>query len=220
LALAGIDIVKPDLIIFDSIMCLLVGKMSDEEAWMPVKPLVCELSARRIAQIWFNHANDLGKSFGDKTREWEMDTVAKLSKVEGEEGAFQLEFTKARLRVPATAGQFAPITVRPGNDWRTSAASQIDTSIKSDVATIMSEIPIVYDYLADGVTKDLGLDGRSTVRKVPVAKIRDTVKDHGYLETDENGVIGRVSRVHFSRAKSALLKRGNFIERKGLFWRK
>jgi hypothetical protein len=33
-----IDIIKPDLIIFDSIMCLLVGKMSDEEAWIPVKP--------------------------------------------------------------------------------------------------------------------------------------------------------------------------------------
>jgi hypothetical protein len=59
------------------------------------------------------HANDLGKSFGDKTREWEMDTVAKLSKIEGEESAFQLEFTKARLRTPKTAGQFEPVIVRP-----------------------------------------------------------------------------------------------------------
>jgi hypothetical protein len=90
-------------------MCLLVGPMSDEATWAPMKPLVCELSTKRIAQIWFNHANDLGKSFGDKTREWEMDTVAKLSKVEGGETAIRLEFIKARLRTPNTAGQFMPL---------------------------------------------------------------------------------------------------------------
>jgi hypothetical protein len=106
-----IDIIKPDLIIFDSIMCLLVGPMQDEATWAPMKPMVCELSSRRIAQIWFNHANDLGKSFGDKTREWEMDTVAKLSKLEGDETAIRLEFTKARLRTPKTAGQFAPLII-------------------------------------------------------------------------------------------------------------
>ena len=86
-----IEAIKPDLIIFDSIMCLLVGPMQDEATWAPMKPLVCELSARKIAQVWFNHANDLGKSFGDKTREWEMDTTGKLSKVEGDETAIRLD---------------------------------------------------------------------------------------------------------------------------------
>jgi hypothetical protein len=61
-----IEAIKPDQILFDSIMCLLVGPMQDEATWAPMKPLVCELSARKIAQVWFNHANDLGKSFGDK----------------------------------------------------------------------------------------------------------------------------------------------------------
>jgi hypothetical protein len=215
-----IDIIKPDLIIFDSIMCLLVGKMSDEEAWMPMKPLVCELSARRIAQIWFNHANDLGKSFGDKTREWEMDTVAKLSKVEGDETAFQLEFTKARLRVPATAGQFAPVIVRPGDDWRTTATSPTDSRTKSDVAIVTREIATVYDFLADGAPASTGLDGKSVVRKVKTAAIREELVNRGYLDTDEKGAILRVSRSHFSRGKKDLLRRGTFIERKGLFWRK
>ena len=112
-----IEAIKPDLIIFDSIMCLLVGSMQEEASWAPMKPLVCELSARRIAQVWFNHANDLGKSFGDKTREWEMDTVAKLSKVDGDETAIRLEFAKARLRTPKNAGQFAPLIIRPSDDW-------------------------------------------------------------------------------------------------------
>ena len=31
---------KPDLIIFDSVMCLLIGSMSEEESWEPVKQLV------------------------------------------------------------------------------------------------------------------------------------------------------------------------------------
>jgi hypothetical protein len=62
--------------------------------------------------------NDLGKSFGDKTREWEMDTVAKLSKVEDDESAIRLDFLKARLRTPKTAGQFAPLIIRPNDDWK------------------------------------------------------------------------------------------------------
>ena len=36
-----------------------------------------------VAQVWL-HANDFGKSFGDKTREWEMEAVIKLSKVESD----------------------------------------------------------------------------------------------------------------------------------------
>jgi hypothetical protein len=112
----------------------------DEATWAPMKPLVCELSARRIAQVWFNHANDLGKSFGDKTREWEMDTVAKLSKVEGDETAIKLEFNKARLRTPKTAGQFAPLIFRPSEDWKFEIAKGGGGSkSRGDVSDIMAE---------------------------------------------------------------------------------
>ena len=70
-----IGAIKPDLIIFDSIMCLVVGSMSDEATWIPMRPFVRELTRRHIAQIWLHQANDAGRSFGDKTREWEMDTA-------------------------------------------------------------------------------------------------------------------------------------------------
>jgi hypothetical protein len=49
-------------------MCLPVGSLSEEELWKPMLPLVRGLSARRIAQLWFNHANDMGKSFGTNPR--------------------------------------------------------------------------------------------------------------------------------------------------------
>jgi AAA domain len=75
-----IDAIKPDLIIFDSIFCLLVGSAKEEDTWAPVKTLVRELTRRHISRIWLNQANEIGKSFGDKTREWEMDTVVKLSR--------------------------------------------------------------------------------------------------------------------------------------------
>jgi hypothetical protein len=177
-----IEAIKPDQILFDSIMCLLVGPMQDEATWAPMKPLVCELSARKIAQVWFNHANDLGKSFGDKTREWEMDTVFKLSKVEGDETAIRLDFTKARLRTPKTAGQFAPLIIRPGDDWRCEITKAGGSGKQGgDVEMIRDEFSKVYDHLADGVTKSLGLDDRSSVRKVPVADIRAELINHGFL---------------------------------------
>ena len=74
-----IEVVKPDLIIFDAMMCLLAGTMSEEESWAPVKLLTRQLSGRRIAQVWLHHAgHDATKGFGTKTREWEMDTVIAL----------------------------------------------------------------------------------------------------------------------------------------------
>jgi hypothetical protein len=60
-----IEAVKPDLIIFDSIMCLLQGSVLDEAAWIPMRPFVRWLTANHIAQVWLHHANDSGKSFGD-----------------------------------------------------------------------------------------------------------------------------------------------------------
>jgi hypothetical protein len=202
------------------IMCLLVGPMQEEATWAPMKPLVCELSARKIAQVWFNHANDLGKSFGDKTREWEMDTTGKLSKVEGDETAIRLEFIKARHRTPANAGQFAPLIFRPGEDWRFEIAKSASGGKSGgDVADIMAEFPKVYDFLADGAPQSLGLDDRSTVLKVSTEKIRDELLNRGFLETDESDKISRVSRVHFYRAKKALVKRGIFVERKKQIWK-
>jgi hypothetical protein len=96
-----------------------------------------------------------------------MDTVFKLSKVEGDETAIRFEFTKARLRTPKTAGQFQPLIIRPSDDWKFEIAkTPKDGKSKGDVSDIIAEFPGVYDYLADNAPKSLGIDDRSTVLKV------------------------------------------------------
>ena len=41
------DLIRPDAIIFDSIMCLLSGVMSDEESWTPTKHLVRRITSKQ-----------------------------------------------------------------------------------------------------------------------------------------------------------------------------
>jgi hypothetical protein len=149
-----------------------------------------------------------------------MDTVAKLSKVDGDATATRLEFAKARLRTPKSAGQFAPLIIRPGDDWRFEFA-KAGSAGKSgnDVEIVRDEFVKAYDYLADGAPKSLGLDDRSTVVKVSTAAIRAELKDRGFLDADENGKISATSRSHFSRAKKRLLQRGLFAERRDQIWR-
>jgi AAA domain len=92
---------------------------------------------------------------------------------------------------------------------------------KMSQAEIMcDEFMRVYDFLADGKPHLPGLDGRSTVIKVPVKEIREEMRNQGFLDTDEKGNIEHASRDHFSRAKKTLLRRGIFIERGGQIWRK
>jgi hypothetical protein len=203
-------------------MCLLTGAMRGEETWAPMKPLVCKLSARRVAQIWLNHANDIGRSYGDKTREWEMDTVAKLSRVEGDEGALQFEFTKARLRTPHNADQFEPMVIRPADDWAFSAAAKSEGGGKSKEPSmawiVRTEFMTAYDRLASDVTKTPGFDG-APVTKVATAAITAELKTRGYLPLDEKGCITAAGRVLLTTGKAQLLKSGRIVENDNLIWR-
>jgi len=70
------------------------ASISPQEAWevlretgLGTSTLSAETSAHVSfpAAMWNLHANDLGKGFGDKTREWEMDTVAALMKPKGDD---------------------------------------------------------------------------------------------------------------------------------------
>jgi hypothetical protein len=209
--------VKPDLIVFDSIMCLLIGSMSEEATWMPVRPFVRWLSSQRIAQIWLHHANDLGKSFGDKTREWEMEAVIKLSKVEGDETAILFEFVKARLRTPKTAAQFLPIVIHPGH-WEFEGAAK-SAGKRNEAEAVADAFLKALDRLADGITKAPGFDGK-LVSKVKVDGIRDELKKRGFLEKNETGGLTDTGRSHFRRAKTLLLSTGKILENEDLIWRK
>jgi hypothetical protein len=221
--LREIEALSPDLIIFDAIMCLLAGSMSEEESWAPVKLLMRQLSARRIAQIWLHHAgHDASKGFGTKTHEWELDTVVALLKADPEkdDGAIRLEFRKARLRAPATASQFAPQIIRRGEgDWITETAPKPKTGKQaSEVEILRRECLNAYDRLSAGVATSPGFNG-APVRKVSVEKLRDELKSRGFLGVDEAGKITNTGRSNLHRAKTDLLNKQTLIEAEGMIWR-
>jgi RecA-family ATPase len=219
--LAEIEAVKPDLIIFDNIMSLLVGSMSDPESWAPIILLMRKLTSMRIAQAWIHHTgHDESRSYGDKTREWQMDTVLRLlASKDGE--AVTLDFTKSRLKTPKTKDLYRPRLIACGPDGCEvigEAAPAKKGKQQSDVENIMAAILAAYDRLSDGVDPSTGFAGE-TVRKVKVDALREAVRDRGFLDTKESGGVTDKGRQGFHRAKASLIAKRVLIESGGLVWR-
>jgi len=224
-----IEAVKPDIIFLDAIMCLLGGSMSEEESWAPVKELCRQISARRIAQVWLHHTgHDTTKGFGTKTREWEMDLVIMLSKIEGEDddqamaASFQLEFKKARNRTPSNYKQFATRTIRRleqgfvVGDAAPSSKAKASTG-QTETAILKRAIIETYDRLADDVLSTPGFDGKP-VKKIRVEALRDELKSRGFLDVSDKGQVTPRARQLFGRVKSNLLL-NDFSEQDSLIWR-
>jgi hypothetical protein len=96
------------------------------------------------------------------------------------------------------------------------ADEQAKQDNRKAVQILRDEFLAAYDRLADGAPKTLGLDDRSTVRKV-----RDELKNRGFLETDDKGQITATSRSHLQRVKAELVKTkgGKLVQEKGFLWR-
>jgi AAA domain len=108
-----------DLVIPDNIMSLTVGDMKDPEPWRQTIPWALSLTKRQIGQIWIHHTgHDETRSYGDKTREWQMDTVAHLDAVKRNETdvSFSMSFKKARERTPTTRFDFQDVKIALVND--------------------------------------------------------------------------------------------------------
>ena len=115
-----------DLIIFDNIMSLLAGNMKETEQWAATLSWVRSLTRRKIGQMWMHHTNDEGKGYGDKTREWQMDTVLHLeaAKRPDTDVSFNLDFCKARERTPQTRDEFQTTRVALlGDAWQSEATA-------------------------------------------------------------------------------------------------
>lgn len=216
-----IEEVKPELIVFDSIMALMNGVMGEEESWAPVKHLVRKLTARRIAQIWLHHTgHDVSKGFGTKTREWEMDTVAKLNFADERHEAFTMDFTKARLRTPANAHEFKSQTISLEPDgWISEPARGRPGTGRGaeDAARIRRATVDAYERLSAASAETLDENGKP-VRKVETDKLRNEVKSRGWLDTKETGGLTGAARMAFLRVKSELLAGGRYLEKDGWFW--
>jgi hypothetical protein len=204
-------------------MSLLAGSMADEENWEPIKPLVRLLSRRRIGQIWMHHTgHDAKKSFGTKTREWEMDTVIAVTKAGDAGDEICIEFNKARLRTPSNREQFETKTIRRDPDgWTIVGSGKLTTEPgpRSQDAKMMSKAIIdAYDRLAANVEQSAAPNGAS-VRKVSVDAIRDEVKSRGFFDLNTKGHITGSSRTSFRRSKVELTANGKFVELDGSIWR-
>jgi hypothetical protein len=108
-----------DLLMADSVMCLLAGDMKDEEPWSQTMPWIRSLTKRCIGQLWLHHTgHDETKGYGTKTREWQMDTVLHLETARRDDTdvSFNLTFRKARERTPATRFDFQDVRVALVND--------------------------------------------------------------------------------------------------------
>jgi hypothetical protein len=108
-----------DLIIFDNIMCLTIGDQKDTEPWQQTLPWALSLTKRAIGQIWIHHTgHDETRAYGDKSREWQMDTVAHLDAVKRDDTdiSFSMSFKKARERTPANRFDFQDVKIALVND--------------------------------------------------------------------------------------------------------
>lgn len=110
-----------DVVIFDSVMCLLSGNMIDEAPWSQVMPLVHSLTKKSIGQIWVHHTGHKeGQSYGTKTREWQMDAVIIFEPIKRNDTdvSFTVEFRKARKREPENRADFQNVKVAlVGDEW-------------------------------------------------------------------------------------------------------
>lgn len=216
---------KPDMIVFDSIMCLLGGNMAEEQSWEPTKHLVRQLTSARIAQVWLHHTgHDATKGFGTKTREWEMDTVVMLSKAEGADGdragaEFNLEFTKSRLKTPKNFRQFEARVVRVGdNGFMSQEGTAPKGKAKSSGDIIKESYASAYVKLAEKVTPTPDTFGRP-VRKVEHDEIRLELMLTGRLPLTERGNLTDSARKALSRARHELMSTGRWGEDGTLVWR-
>jgi len=116
-----------DFAFFDNVQALIPGDMKDEEPWQQTLPWIRDLTRRAIGQLWIHHTgHDTTRSYGTKTREWQLDTVILLEAAERPDAdiAFALKFTKARERAPDNRGDFDKVTIALADDrWRFEGAA-------------------------------------------------------------------------------------------------
>jgi RecA-family ATPase len=117
-----------DFVILDNIQSLLLGDMKDEEPWQDTLLWVRSLTNRAIGQLWVHHTgHDDGRSYGTKTREWQLDTVILLKRIENTSAdiGFTLEFTKSRERAPHNRANFETVNITLADDrWEVQGAGR------------------------------------------------------------------------------------------------
>jgi hypothetical protein len=186
-----------DLIIFDSIMCLTVGNPKDPEPWQQTLPLALALTKAAIGQLWIHHTgHDETRSYGDKAKEWQMDTTIHLDAVTRPDTdvSFSMKFIKARERTPATRFDFQEVKVALVDDqWQHELT---DTRLPGKVSpTTQKALDALVNVLA-------GDEGTTLPGGRRVAKKRDWQRECvvlGLIDTDAKPASARTIFSRFRR---------------------
>lgn len=190
-----------DFIIFDNIMSLCSGIMKDEESWQAVKPFVMSLTERRIGQMWVHHVgHDKSRSYGTKTREWQMDTVIVGEATEEKfDVAMKLRFTKARQRTPVNRSDFDDTQVElTCGHWRSSAPA---VSLNASEQIALQALRTASEVTDDGVPEQVW---RQHAYDLNISKGEERARQQAFLRAKvslvEKGVIFFVNNQYFVRA--------------------
>ena len=146
-----------DGVVFDNIQALCVGIMKEEESWQPMLPWIRSLTQRKIGQIWVHHTgHNETHGYGTSTREWQLDTVILLERVEHQDAqverrdaalAFTLRFKKGRERTPDNWTEFEDATITLVDDEWSSKRGSVRTGFRtaSDRALELLQEAIIHE---------------------------------------------------------------------------
>jgi hypothetical protein len=178
---------KPDVVLLDNLMSLLGTAALEPDKWEATLPLVSQLTASRIAQIWFDHTNKAGGHYGTIIKQWLFDTVGEIEPLQDKQDktvAFTLGFSKARRRTPENRMDYETVAVRLKDDtWSIELASAA-----SRPAKVEPKVAIFHDLLLDAIkakptqpgetTKDAWLDECIRQGLIEPAEPKETSQSH------------------------------------------
>jgi hypothetical protein len=225
-----INVVKPDVVIFDNVMSLTTGDQKDEVTWKNAEPLIKQLTARGIGQIWLDHTgHNRDRQYGANAKAWIMDAVGIMT-AQPDNGngvvSFKLSFNypgKARHRCEENEADYSDRIIRlKGDVWETEAAgkakeiSDAITATANRKALMAGAVKVLEAKGTDHTT-----EGGAKVRGAKVADWRAHTLDS--LPEDATPKERNAKRVAFDRAIDDLQHTQGAITtegegRKSVFW--
>ena len=193
-----------DFICFDNIMSLIIGDMKEEDAWRDTMPLVKALTKRRIGQLWVHHTgHDQSRGYGTKTREWQLDLVLHMTKVDRPDTdvAFTLSFPKKRECTPSNREDFADVKISLIDGRWISEATAGDKGKPSPLARKF------FAALQEAASGSSSITSPESYLTAPLDKWQEQCVANGLIDpiTPKKEKENKASRAMFSKYKLQLI---------------
>lgn len=138
-----IQLMQPEVVVFDNVMSLTVGDQKDEQTWKQAEPLIKHLTALGIAQLWIDHAGwNASRQYGAAAKAWLMDAVGIMT-AQADNGngkvSFKLSFNppgKARHRSEENEDDYSDRAIMLCHDeWSSTPLGQAKDIADAVIAT-------------------------------------------------------------------------------------